>query len=439
MKRKTVFVCQQCGYESPQWYGRCPSCSTWSSLVEFNKDAGKGKPSAVTQIRTKVEPQKLSQVKHIETNRLKSNLDEFDRVMGGGIVPGSVTLLAGDPGIGKSTLLLTIISKIGGIYVAGEESAEQVKLRAARMGIAGENIIIYPETNVEAIIEVINTISSSSETKLPVVIVDSIQTLSSDNLEGMAGSVGQIRFCAEQLVQVAKSKGIPLIIIGHVTKEGSIAGPKILEHMVDTVLFFEGERFASARILRTLKNRFGAIEEVGIFDMREEGLTEVKNPSELFLTDRVTNVPGSVVTVILEGTRPLLVEIQALTVTTQLAIPRRVANGFDQNRLQLLTAILQKRLNMPLGGFDIFINVSGGISVSEPAVDLAVCMAIISSFLNKAVDKQTVIFGEVGLLGEVRRITQEERRSKESKRLGYTTAISPGVVKSLQQARKLLD
>lgn len=438
MKKHTVFVCQQCGYESPQWYGKCPSCGTWNSLVEFNKDKGK---SSAARIVTgpKVTPQKLSEVQHIETNRLKSMIEEFDRVVGGGVVPGSVTLLAGDPGIGKSTLLLTILSKIGGVYVAGEESAEQVKLRAARLGINGENIIIYPETSVESIAEVMSSLHERKGERLPLVIIDSIQTLSSDNLEGMAGSVGQIRYAAEQLILTAKSKGIPLIIIGHVTKEGSIAGPKILEHMVDAVLFFEGERFASARILRTLKNRFGAVEEVGIFDMREEGLTEVSNPSELFLTDRVTNVPGSVVTVILEGTRPLLVEIQALTVPTQLAIPRRVANGFDPNRLQLITAILQKRLNLPLGGFDIFVNVSGGIRVSEPAGDLAICIAILSSFLNKAVDQKTVVFGEVGLLGEVRRVSQEERRKKESLRLGYTATISPSSVKSLQQARKLID
>jgi DNA repair protein RadA/Sms len=405
-------------------------------------------------------PRKLSEVQHIEMNRLKSKIEEFDRVMGGGIVPGSVTLLSGDPGIGKSTLLLSIIAKTGGIYVTGEESAEQVKLRAARMGIRGENIIIYPETNVENIIEIIsrhsraggnpygitiNVKSSSNSVKIPdqvgddsLVIIDSIQTLSSEQLEGLAGSVGQIRYCTEQLVSMAKSQGIPLIIIGHVTKEGSIAGPKILEHMVDTVLFFEGERFASARILRTLKNRFGPIEEVGIFDMRQEGLIEVTNPSELFVSDRVTGVPGSVVTVVLEGTRPLLVEVQALVVPTQLAIPRRVANGFDQNRLQLLTAIVQKRLTIPLGGFDIFVNVSGGIRVSEPAADLAICSAILSSFLNKSFDNKTVVFGEVGLLGEIRKIPQQERRIKESKRLGYISSISPSSLKNLQEVRKLI-
>jgi len=440
MKHKSVFVCQQCGYESPQWYGKCPSCGEWNSLVEFSKEQRKQEVENKRQGRESVKPQHLSQVQHIETNRLKSTMDEFDRVMGGGIVPGSVTLLAGDPGIGKSTLLLAILSKIGGVYVAGEESAEQVKLRAARLGISGDNIIIYPETSVERIVEMLkDETGKSTGGKQPLVIVDSIQTLSSDILEGMAGSVGQIRYCAEQLVTMAKSKGIPLIIIGHVTKEGSIAGPKILEHMVDTVLFFEGERFASARILRTLKNRFGAIEEVGIFDMREEGLTEVKNPSELFLTDRVTDVPGSVVTVILEGTRPLLVEIQALTVSTQLAIPRRVANGFDPNRLQLLTAILQKRLNLPLGGVDIFVNVSGGIRVSEPAGDLAICLAILSSFVNKSIDSKTVVFGEVGLLGEVRNISQGDRRQKEALRLGYTKAIAPNTIKSLRQVKEFLQ
>jgi len=405
-------------------------------MVEFNKDVGKSSRRHIARISS-IKPQPLSQVKHIETNRLQSTIDEFDRVMGGGIVPGSVTLLAGDPGIGKSTLLLTIISKIGGLYVAGEESAEQVKLRAKRMGISGESIVIFPETSVEAILDVlgatIDLALKDGAGKMPLVVIDSIQTITSDTLEGFAGSVGQIRYCAEQLVTLAKSKHIPMLIIGHVTKEGEIAGPKILEHMVDTVLYFEGERFASARILRTLKNRFGAIEEVGIFDMQEAGLREVKNPSELFLVDRVKGVPGSAVTVILEGTRPLLIEIQALTVATQLAFPRRIANGFDANRLQLLIAILQKRLNLPLGGFDIFINVSGGLKVSEPASDLAVCAAIVSSFTNKPLDAKMVVFGEVGLLGEVRRVAQEERRSKEAKRLGFTTTITPGNTQSLSQ------
>jgi DNA repair protein RadA/Sms len=391
------------------------------------------KTSRFTGAVRQTKPQKLSEVKHIEKNRLKSGFAEFDRVMGGGIVPGSVTLLAGDPGIGKSTLLLHVIAKSGGLYVSGEESAEQIKLRAKRLGVEGTNISILSETSVESIAAALETSGDKS-----LVIIDSIQTLSSADLDGMAGSVGQIRHCAEVLVQVAKSKGIPMIIIGHVTKEGTIAGPKVLEHMVDTVLYLEGERFANARILRTYKNRFGAIEEVGIFEMDDKGLKEISNPSALFLQDRVKNVSGSVVTVIMEGTRPMLIEIQALAVPSQLAMPRRIANGIDYNRLQLLVAILQKRLNVPLGSFDVFVNVSGGMKIEEPAADLAVALAILSSFKNKPLDPKTAVFGEVGLLGEVRSIGSDERRTKEAKRLGFTTVMSPQTVRNLRQAESVL-
>jgi len=434
MKLRTSYVCQQCGYESPSWLGKCPNCDTWNSLIETVKDvSAAGVAQAALQSKTGAMPQRLSDVKHIEKNRLKSGYDEFDRVMGGGIVPGSVTLLAGDPGIGKSTLLLHVIGKVGGLYVSGEESAEQVKLRAKRLGIEGENIAILAETNVESIIGALSIIGETVKTKgaIPLVIVDSIQTLSSSALDGMAGSVGQIRHSAELLIAAAKAQGIPVLIIGHVTKEGAIAGPKVLEHMVDAVLYLEGERFANARILRTLKNRFGAIEEVGIFEMVGEGLREVSNPSALFLQDRVKNVAGSVVTVIMEGTRPMLVEIQALVVPTQLAMPRRVGNGVEYNRLQLLVAILQKRLNLPMGGFDIFVNVSGGLKIEEPSADLAVALAIMSSFKNKAVDAKCAVFGELGLLGEVRRVGAEERRVKEAKRLGFSSVISPSNAPSL--------
>jgi DNA repair protein RadA/Sms len=379
------------------------------------------------------QPQKLSEVKHIEKNRLKSEFMEFDRVMGGGIVPGSVTLLAGDPGIGKSTLLLHVLSAIGGLYVSGEESGEQIKLRAKRMHVDGANIMVLAETTLEGIIEAL-----AKNTVHGLIIIDSIQTIVSQELDGMAGSVGQIRYCAEQFVLFAKSKGTPIFIIGHVTKEGEIAGPKVLEHMVDTVLYLEGERYADARILRTLKNRFGPIEEVGIFEMKEIGLKEIANPSEIFLQDRVKNVSGSVITVVMEGSRPLLVEIQALVVASLLPIPRRVANGFDYNRLQLLTAILSKRLGIPLGTSDVFVNVSGGLKLTEPAADLAVAMAILSSYKNKAVDPKAVVFGELGLLGEVRRVGQEERRIKEAKRLGFTTVVSLGTAKNLKAVNEWL-
>lgn len=376
-----------------------------------------------------MKPQKLSDVKHVEKNRLKSGFIEFDRVMGGGIVPGSVTLLAGDPGIGKSTLLLHVLSKTGGLYVSGEESAEQIKLRAKRLGVDGKNIIVLPDTDAGSI-----AIAIEKGNGLPLVIIDSIQTLTSSDLDGMAGSVGQIRHCAEVLVSAAKSTAVPIMIIGHVTKEGTIAGPKVLEHMVDTVLYIEGERFANARILRTLKNRFGAIEEVGIFEMNDQGLKEIDNPSALFLQDRVKNVPGSVVTVIMEGTRPMLVEIQALVVSSQLAMPRRVGNGVNYNRLQLLIAILQKRLNLPLGASDVFINVSGGLKIEEPAADLAIALAIISSFKNKAMDPKTAVFGELGLLGEVRNVPSGERRIKEAKRLGFSATLA----RNLKQAADIL-
>lgn len=434
MKLRSSYVCQQCSYESPQWYGKCPECGSWNSLVETVKQTGPAPSDKRSSTRrTDVTAQRLSDVKHIEKNRLKSGFAEFDRVMGGGIVAGSVTLLAGDPGIGKSTLLLHVIAKTGGLYVSGEESAEQVKLRAKRLGIEGNNIIVLPDTDAGNIAAAIGT-----GEKLPLVIVDSIQTLTSADLDGMAGSVGQIRHCAEILVAAAKSKGVPIIIIGHVTKEGTIAGPKVLEHMVDAVLYIEGERFANARILRTLKNRFGAVEEVGIFEMIDSGLKEIDNPSALFLQDRVKNVPGSVVTVIMEGTRPMLVEIQALAVSSQLAMPRRVGNGVNYNRLQLLVAILQKRLNIPLGTFDVFVNVSGGLKIEEPAADLAIAMAILSSFKNTALDPKTAVFGEVGLLGEVRSIGSEERRMKEAKRLGFSSVFSPQTIKNLKLAADAL-
>lgn len=429
-KLRSNYVCQQCGYTSPQWYGKCPGCGEWNCLIETVAETSTQNAKIKSQRKTGAQPQKLSGVRHIESTRAKTALPEFDRVMGGGIVTGSVTLLSGDPGVGKSTLLLHVLARIGGLYVAGEESAEQVKLRAKRMSITGENIQILPEISAESIVQSLKTF----QVKPTLVVIDSIQTLVSEELAGMAGSVGQVRHCAELLVQYAKEHGVSMIIVGHVTKDGTIAGPKVLEHMVDTVLFLEGERFVSARILRTLKNRFGAVEEVGIFDMQEKGLKEINNPSEIFLNDRVQNVPGSVVTVIMEGTRPLLVEIQALVVASQLQMPRRVVNGVDFNRLQLILAVLQKRLNMPLGTFDVFVNVSGGLKISEPAADLAIALALISSFKNKPMGVKIAVFGELGLLGEVRRTGSEERRIKEAKRLGFSQVLSPETVKNIQLA-----
>ncbi len=356
----------------------------------------------------------------MKRERLSTKISEFDRVLGGGIVPGGVVLIAGDPGVGKSTLLLSLVGKIGGWYVTGEESAEQVKLRADRLGITNKDVFIIPETNIDGIISSIETTSTQPQ----IVIIDSIQTMASDSLDGVAGSVGQIRQAAQLLIQLAKSRHIPVFIVGHVTKEGTIAGPKILEHMVDVVCYFEGERYYQGRVLRTFKNRFGPTDEVGIFEMSEESLKEIANPSQLFLQGRVKNVAGTTVGVTLEGTRPLLVEIQSLIVSSQLAMPRRVVNGVDFNRLQVILAILQKRLNLPLGSFDVFVNVSGGMKLKEPATDLPVALSLISAFKNNPLPEDLASFGEIGLLGELRRVRGEEKRIKEAKRLGFKNIMS---------------
>ena len=433
MKSRTSFICQQCGNETPQWLGKCPSCGAWNSLVETTRFTPKGSTANTTIAKT-VTPVILSTVKSVKSQRVSTKLTEFDRVLGGGIVPGGAILVAGDPGVGKSTLLLKLVGNVTGLYVAGEESAQQVKLRAERLGINQESVSIVSETNVESII---NSITHMPQ-KPTVIIIDSIQTLTSDNLEGVAGSVGQIRYSAQLLIQLAKQQQIPVFIVGHVTKEGTIAGPKILEHMVDVVCYFEGERYYQGRILRTLKNRFGPTDEVGIFEMVDNGLEEISNPSKLFLEGRVKNVPGSTVGVTLEGTRPLLVEIQSLVVSSQLAMPRRVVNGIDFNRLQVILAILQKRLNLPLGTFDVFVNVSGGLKLKEPATDLPVALSLISAFKNKALPADLASFGELGLLGELRRVQGEEKRIKEAQRLGFKTIISPTELRSLVEIAKKL-
>jgi len=432
LKQKITFVCQQCGNESPKWMGQCPSCGAWNSLVETTRLTGKGKSTTSQSERRSITPLKLHQVKSIHSARVSTKLIEFDRVLGGGIVPGAVVLVAGDPGVGKSTLLLNLVGQVGGLYVAGEESPEQVKLRADRLGIRQEGVLIVSDTNIESIIEAIKKLPE----KPRVVVVDSIQTVTSDTLDGIAGSVGQIRQAAQLLIQLAKQENIPIFIVGHVTKEGTIAGPKILEHMVDVVCYFEGERYYQGRILRALKNRFGPTDEVGVFEMNEKGLSEIANPSKLFLEGRVKNVPGSTVGVTLEGTRPLLVEIQSLIVSSQLAIPRRVVNGVDFNRLQVIIAILQKRLNLPLGNFDVFVNVSGGLKLKEPAVDLPIALSLISAFKNKPLPDTLASFGELGLLGEIRRVQGEEQRIKEAKRLGFTATVSVNDFKSISGVAK---
>ncbi len=433
MKNYSKFVCQQCGYESAQWLGKCPNCGSWNSLVETVISSNSKTPSSHITLNEK--PQKFSQVKSVDKARTRTGIEEFDRVLGGGIVPGSVTLLAGDPGIGKSTLMLQLTKTLGRgtvLYISGEESPQQIKIRAERMGVKGQNLQFLPQTDVDIIITQIE------ELKPSLVIVDSVQTLQTADLSGSAGAVGQVRETATRLTRAAKNLNVSMFFIGHVTKEGSIAGPMVLEHIVDTVLFLEGERYYTGRTLRSFKNRFGPTDEVGIFEMAENGLKEVSNPSELFLGEREKNTPGSVVVPILEGTRPILVEIQALVTSTTLAFPRRVASGFDSARLNLLAAVVAKRLGLPLGSYDIFVNIPGGLKISEPAADLGVALAIISSFRNKPLPPKSFCFGEVGLLGEIRKVVGEEKRLKEARRLGFSLPLTPVSIKTLASANQKL-
>ena len=425
MKIYSEYTCQQCGYKSPSFLGKCPNCGTWNSLVE-SVTGTKSSPWAKVNKREKksVLPVKLSSVRTADFDRISTKIREIDQVLGsekrGGFVPGAVVLLAGDPGIGKSTLALQILANIGGLYVSGEESQEQVRLRASRLRIPTDKILVLNETNIEAIIDSARTAGDEIE----LLIVDSIQTVWTEELTGAPGSVGQVRECALRLLDLAKSKNLPIILIGHVTKEGTIAGPMILEHIVDAVLYLEGERFQSLRILRSSKNRFGAVDEVGVFSMTDRGMVEVSNPSELFLGNN-KEAAGSVIVATMEGSRPLLVEVQALTVSTQIPIARRIGTGINVNRLQMLVAILQKHLRLPLGNFDIFVNAASGIKVFEPAADLGICLAIISSFKNRPLPAKTLAIGEVGLLGEVRNVIGLERRIKEARKMGFSNILSP--------------
>src|SRR6266700_922201 len=420
----TTFICQNCAYESRKWLGKCPECGEWNSLVEervVTTKKGAGRNSFRLREARAVA---YSEIESQDDVRIPSGVTEFDRVLGGGIVPGTLVLLGGDPGIGKSTLLLQVADKLSAtgpsvLYVSGEESERQIKLRGERLGIEAPNLYILPETNLENIFHEVERLKPAA------IIIDSIQTVFSALIESAPGSVSQVREVAHQFLMLAKNRTIPVFLIGHITKDGSIAGPKTLEHIVDTVLYFEGERHHNHRIVRATKNRFGAANEVGVFEMTGSGLVPVANPSQMFLQERPENVAGSVVTACMEGTRPLLVEIQALVSSTRYGTGRRMTQGVDQNRVALLIAMLEKRAGLQLLGDDVFVNIAGGLEVDEPAADLGVVAAIASSFKNAPVDPHTAVFGEIGLTGEVRGAMQPSVRAKEVQALGFKKIVMP--------------
>ncbi len=429
-KAHSVYICQQCGYHSPTYLGKCPQCDSWNSFVETIEQASQAssKGKIYASLAEIVDLSKLGKTNY---KRLDSGFEEFNRVLGGGVVLGSLVLVSGDPGIGKSTLLTQLaLNSKNSLYVAGEESAQQIKLRVDRIK-PNSPLLVLNEINVDAIVSKIEQVNPS------LVIVDSIQTLETEELESVAGSVGQGREAAHRLQRAAKLLDIPIFLVGHVTKEGNLAGPKTLEHMVDVVLSLEGDSSNMFRILRSTKNRFGPTDEVGVFEMEDKGMIEVKNPSKLFLEQKV-NAPGSVVVAILTGVRPLLVEIQALVTKTSLPMPRRTGSGIDNNRLQLLVAVLQKRLGLPLYDQDVFVNVTGGLKIFEPAADLGICMAIISSFKDISIKDKTILIGEVGLLGELRTVRSLDKRAQEAKKLGFTNVISPANANNLVTAIRLV-
>jgi len=420
--QQTRFVCQSCGYESPKWLGRCPDCSEWATMVEQVIEPEPKKRSGGGFVTALTPPAPITKVQSSESLRTKTQISEFDRVLGGGIVPGSLILIGGDPGIGKSTLLTQVannLSRDAGrtLYVSGEESAEQIKLRSDRLGVASDELLLATETNIEAVEHHIET------TKPRFVIVDSIQAMHHPDLFSAAGTVSQVKSCTAVLARAAKTSGIPIFIVGHVTKEGALAGPRVLEHMVDTVLYFEGDRHMTYRILRAVKNRFGSTDELGIFEMHESGLAEVPNPSELLLSERPQHGTGSVVTATIEGSRPLLVEIQALVAPSYFVSPRRMTTGVDYNRTLMILAVLEKRVGMSLANRDVYVNVAGGVRILEPAADLAIALAVASNFKETAIDPKTIVLGEIGLAGEVRAVGQVEKRLREAGRLGFNQAI----------------
>ncbi len=425
MAIKTVFICENCGFQSPRWQGKCPSCEQWNSFGEKTITTTKGAKTTSGPLRTEA-PVALSEVKQVHSPRIKTGIGELDTVLGGGLVPGSVVLLGGDPGIGKSTLALQLANLLEEashkvLYISGEESAQQIAMRNQRLNLGGD-ISVLAETNLEIASQTIENFHPD------VVVIDSIQTMSSEVAGGVTGGVAQLSYVTHNLIRLAKSMHVAIILIGHVTKEGLLAGPKTIEHMVDCVLYLEGERLGNLRLLRGSKNRFGSIGEVGVFEMKDSGLAEVANPAAMFLEHKDNPLAGSCVTAVLEGNKVLLIEVQALTNTTNASYPRRVASGFDANRLQLLIAIIQKTLGINLGNQDVYVNIAGGFKVTERAADLPVVMAILSSYYGKPLPKGSFAFGEVGLLGEIRQVSQAEKRTKEAKKLGF---IHLPVVKSL--------
>ncbi len=429
--KKSVYFCQNCGHEEAKWLGQCPACKEWNTFAE----------EKVTPVNTRTVKERrdtrvvtLSSVVTDEDDRMLTGIEELDRVLGGGIVKGSLVLVGGDPGIGKSTLLLQVCQRLSAagqkiLYISGEESLKQIKLRANRMGEFTENLYLLCETNL-------NTIRGIIEQQKPdMVVIDSIQTMYNEEVSSAPGSVTQVRESTNIFMQLAKGLNISIFIVGHVTKEGTVAGPRVLEHMVDTVLYFEGDRHASYRILRGVKNRFGSTNEIGVFEMRKEGLAEVKNPSEFMLSGKPAHASGSVVACAMEGTRPMLMEIQALVCKTSFGMPRRTAAGLDYNRVNLLMAVLEKRLGLPLSNYDAYVNIAGGIRLNEPAADLGIVMAVASSYKNRPIAEDVIVFGEVGLSGEVRAVSMPEQRVAEAKKLGFTTCVIPEVsVKSLGKA-----
>ncbi len=440
-KKTTLFFCQNCGYESAKWMGQCPACKEWNTFVEemvVSATTGMG-GSVKSDGRRKAEAYKISDISMKEEEKLLTRMGELDRVLGGGIVPGSLTLVGGDPGIGKSTLLLQVCRELAKdrhkvLYISGEESLKQIKIRANRMGEFSDDLLLLCETNLTLIEETIRQIHPE------VVIIDSIQTMYNENVSAAPGSVSQVRESTGVLMQLAKGLGVSIFIVGHVTKEGTVAGPRVLEHMVDTVLYFEGDRHASYRILRGVKNRFGSTNEIGVFEMRENGLVEVKNPSEYMLNGKPEGASGSVVACSMEGTRPILIEIQALVCPTNFGFPRRQATGTDFNRLNLLMAVLEKRLCLQMSNCDAYVNIAGGMKITEPAVDLGIAMAVVSSFKNRPIDEKMIVFGEIGLSGEVRAVNMAEQRIMEAKKLGFTTCVLPAVcLEQLNNKKKIME